>query len=957
VQFQDLTPKGLWGPLVDARAFDELQQWLSRGEPGLCVTGMVEGARALTLGLAATRGNRLLVVVPDDTAVAAFQRDLAALAGLIGLDTRRFVVLPALDADPYAGVAPHPEVARERVVALGRLRLEQVQLLLLPARALLQWLPSREEWSSWMQVVRRGDTLPPDRFVLKALSLGYRRVDTVSAAGDVSRRGGIVDIFPPNEHEPVRVELFGDTVDSLRSFDTDNQRSTGQLDEFVVGPAVECPPTDEIVGRLARYLEAGRAEAAGDDDTIRRYRARLDQLKEQGYWPGIETLAGLASANPALLFDHASGLELVVDEPERCEDELLRAAYELRSAYDQAEDRVLPQPQRLFADPADVRARLRRASLMLQQLAGEEPEHATRTVHIAGRPARAYAGRFQDLTADLRAAREKRVRTICVMRAEGSAQRLGEILRDYDLEVAGVDGVAAAGPSEAGGLFVGVGGLRGGFEFPDLGLQVLSEREIFGEERKTSDRTRHKRAAFISDFRDLRVSDYVVHVDHGVARYLGLGRPKGGSLNRDFMVLEFKAGDRLFVPVDRLDLVQRYGGVAGRKPTPDRLGGPSWQRVKSKVRKAVQDMAKGLLELYARRATATGIAFSPDTPWQAELEAAFPYELTPDQERAVTEVKHEMESERVMDRLLVGDVGFGKTEVGVRAAFKAVMDGYQVALLTPTTVLSMQHYETFRERFAAFPVRIELVSRFRTPTQTRKVLADLALGSVDVLIGTHRMLSKDVRFKRLGLLIVDEEQRFGVSHKERLKSISVGVDVLSMTATPIPRTLQMSLAGVRDLSVIETPPPGRMAIQTYLVPFRKTTLAQAVRHELRRDGQVFVVHNRIETLPAVVRAIKQMVPEARVVMAHGQLPERELDRALRGRRAGHDDDHRERPGHSTCEHDHRQSRRPLRSGTAVPATRPRRSQSRARLRVLRRSVAAQSFGRCAQTTQGAAGVR
>ena len=369
----------------------------------------------------------------------------------------------------------------------------------------------------------------------------------------------------------------------------------------------------------------------------------------------------------------------------------------------------------------------------------------------------------------------------------------------------------------------------------------------------------------------------MVHVDHGVARYLGLGRPKGGSLNRDFMMLEFSGGDRLFVPVDRLDLVQKYSGVAGKAPRVDRLGGPGWERVKKRVRKSVESMARELLELYAKRGAARGHAFGPDTPWQQELESSFAFELTPDQHRAIGEIKHDMESDRPADRLLVGDVGFGKTELAVRAAFKAVMDGRQVAILTPTTVLAFQHFETFRSRFASFPVRVEMVSRFRTAAEIKKVLEDLRLGAVDVLIGTHRLLSKDVEFKSLGLLVVDEEQRFGVRHKEKLKKMSVGVDVLSMTATPIPRTLQMSLAGVRDLSVIETPPPGRTAIQTYIIPFRKQVIAQAIRQEIRRDGQVFFVHNRIETLPALIRGIRELVPEARTAMGHGKMNERELE--------------------------------------------------------------------------------
>ena len=870
----------LWDPLLEAPFFEELGRRMADGEQGLCVTGLTEGARALVLALlGAAHGQRLAVVLPDDTAVQAYQRDASALAALVGLNAKRIVVLPALDADPYDDIPPHPEVARERVVAIERLRQDDVDLLLVPVRALLQPLPAPDDWSSWSRTVKKGETLAPDRFILEAMGLGYRRVDTVSAPGDVSRRGGIVDVFPPTSAEPVRIELFGDTVESIRSFDTDHQRSTGQLDAVIIGPAVENPPTEQALWRLSAYLESSRHKAR--ESAAREFRRRLDKLKEEGYWPGLESLARLMTFRPVSVLEHARSLALVVDDPERVEDELVRALHELQSAHQQRANRVLPPPEALFVDVAEIRQQLASPALILEELSGAESAAPGKTYDVACRSARSYDGRVQNLATDLRQARTDGVRTICVMRARGSAERLMEIFNEYELHGLPLP-AGGTRPDDAwqpGGLFVGLGALRAGFEFPDLGLVALCERELFGEERKTSDRVASGRAAFISDFRDVKRGDTVVHVDHGIARYAGLGRPKGGSLNRDFMVLEFAGNDRLFVPVDRLDLVQRYNG-AGRRPVLDRLGGPGWERVKSKVRKSVRNMAKELLDLYARREAARGHSFSEDTPWQRELEAAFPYELTPDQVRTVQEVKREMESNRPMDRLLVGDVGFGKTEVGVRAAFKAVMDGFQVALLAPTTVLAVQHLETFSARYAPFPVRVEMVSRFRTAAQIKKVLEDLELGSVDVLIGTHRMLSKDVRFKRLGLLLVDEEQRFGVAHKERLKSLSVGIDVLSMTATPIPRTLQMSLGGVRDMSVIETPPPGRMAIQTFLVPFRKNALAQAIRHELRRKGQTFVVHNRIETLPALARAIGEMVPEARVVTAHGQMRERHLEKVM-----------------------------------------------------------------------------
>ncbi len=873
----------LFAPVLESPYFRELEHRLRMQGRGLALQGLVEGARALVLTLLAERTRRrILLVVSDDAALESWQRGLAAFASLAGRDPRRVVALPAMDADPYNAIPAHPEVVRERVVALRRLARGDADLLLCPARGLLARLPSPEELAGRTRVVRKGDSLPPDRFVLDAMASGYRRVDTVSAPGEVSRRGGIVDIFPPGADEPIRIELFGDTVDSIRSFDTDHQRSTGFLEEAVIAPAAESAAGDDALERLARYLEDGASRARKEDGPVREFRERLDALRADGYLPGLEALASITAARPVLLFDHAGEMLLAVDEPERVEEELARGAHDARSAYEQSGERILPPPDRLYAHSVEVRDRLRSAELFLQELVSDPPTGASASFSTASRPAPSYSGRIADLARDLDARTGTGVRTLCVMRAPGSAGRLAEILAEYGHAPALLAGAERPGPGAAGhgGLFVLTGGLRAGFELPAERVVVLSEREVFGEEPKAAERRGRGRAAFLSDFRDLKVGSLVVHVDHGIARYAGLGRPKGGSLNRDFMLLEFAGADRLFVPVDRLDLVQKYAGVAGRRPQLDRLGGPGWARIKSRVRKSVESMAKDLLELYARRKTAVGTAFSPDTPWQQELEAAFPYDLTPDQDRAIREVKLDMESPRPMDRLLVGDVGFGKTEVAVRATFKAVTDGFQVAVLAPTTVLAAQHFGTFRDRFAPFPLRVEMISRFRSPAEVKEVLLRVERGEVDVLIGTHRLLSRDVRFRRLGLLVVDEEQRFGVAHKERVKTLALGVDVLAMTATPIPRTLQMSLAGVRDLSIIETPPPGRSAIQTYLVPFRKSVIAQAIRQELRRNGQVFVVHDRVETLPAMARAVREMVPEARLVMAHGQMPERELERMM-----------------------------------------------------------------------------
>ncbi|HYP54329.1 MAG TPA: DEAD/DEAH box helicase, partial [Pyrinomonadaceae bacterium] len=515
-------------------------------------------------------------------------------------------------------------------------------------------------------------------------------------------------------------------------------------------------------------------------------------------------------------------------------------------------------------------------------------------VEWAARAPRRYHGRIPDLASDvIRAQRDEQTVTLFAMPSTGVAERVGEILREYNVAarvvLAGETG--AAGGAQA---VVTVGRLSGGFELPGAGVVVHVESDLFdeasdgriehrapGATQPAGKRRKSKTAAFLSDFRDLKVGDYVVHIDHGVARFGGLQTLElGGARRGEFMLLFYADEAKLYVPVERLDLVQRYSSAEGHEPTLDRLGGLGWQKTKAKAKRAMRDMADELLKLYAERRLVQGYAFSADSPWQREFEEAFEYVPTPDQETAIEDVKRDMEQNVPMDRLLCGDVGYGKTEVGMRAAFKAVMDGKQVAVLTPTTVLAYQHYETFRSRFAAFPVVIDLLSRFRTPKEQKEVVRKVAAGEVDIVIGTHRILSKDLKFRDLGLVVVDEEQRFGVAHKERLKQLKKRVDVLTLSATPIPRTLNMSLMGLRDMSVIETPPRDRLAIQTQVVQFSESVIKSGIELELGRGGQVFFIHNRVETIETVAALVQRLVPAARVRIAHGQMNEREMEQAM-----------------------------------------------------------------------------
>ena len=555
---------------------------------------------------------------------------------------------------------------------------------------------------------------------------------------------------------------------------------------------------------------------------------------------------------------------------------------QVRDSHDEAVRRgqVLPSPDALIASWGEISSRLRPA-VHLDELAIDDPPADSvaaaapaRARHVACQPVAGFRGRLPDWIADIRRTRERGETVIFVAGTSGRAERSVELLRDYGVTASTLD---RAESSVA--VLVTTGHLSQGFRLPEAALQLYAEGDVFEEERIAQERRRKSvTGTFLSDFRDLKVGDLVVHVDHGIGRFVGLKRIAVGSETQEFMELRYAGDDKLFVPVDRLDLVQKYSGAT--RPSPDRLGGTTWEKAKSRVKKAMRDMADELLRLYAARRTVQGHAFSTDTHWQEEFESAFEYDLTVDQAAAITDIKKDMESPTPMDRLLCGDVGYGKTEVAMRAAFKAVMDGKQVAMLTPTTVLAFQHERTFKKRFEAFPVGIDMISRFRTRAEQAATIAAVSSGKIDIIIGTHRLLSKDVTFRDLGLLVVDEEQRFGVTHKEKIKQLRKKVDVLTLSATPIPRTLNMSLVGIRDMSVIETPPRDRQAIQTNVVKFDQRVITSAIRTEVERGGQVYVVHNRVESIHSMGNLLQRLVPEARIGIGHGQMNEQALERVM-----------------------------------------------------------------------------
>ena len=924
--------------VTETPEFKRLADEVQRGARVVSISGLVAGsARALALAtLQRETGKLFAVVTHSNRDLEPWEGDLrfwyCALAGAKHCE-KEVLVLPSSESDPYAGSSPHPETLERRALTLWRLARHRQDFVLLTARALARRTVTPDEIADAGVLLAKNDNQSPEDLVYKLVAAGYVREDPVGAVGEFSMRGGIIDVWSPGQDRPVRIEFFGDEVDSLRGFDPETQLSTSQLSE------IEIVPMREVVVRsqdFRAWAEAAR-ERWSDPRFARALRDRTVFADEAENFAGWEWLMPIIRERSGSIFDYLRNAVLVIDEPSSVETHLGEVFQTLAERYAETDavDDIAVEPTELYLSVEELRAKLdskqrlelrvlgraaaeldqsvaldaegpkvqlgrsraRREPLFLFPVAGIAPEGEWKT-----QSTRKYHGRLANLAADLISARDGNTKTLLVMPSLGVAERVAEILADYEIEAQLSlveqmrDGIEASGVG-APQTIVTVGRLSSGFEMPGAQLLTHVEADLFdeagdqalerrvpwaeGSRQKTEGkRKKSKTAAFLSDFRDLRAGDFVVHIDHGIGRFGGLQTLDLGTRSSEFMLLFYAEDAKLYVPVERLDLVQRYSSAEGQQPTLDRLGGLGWQKTKAKAKRAMRDMADELLRLYAERKLVGGYAFAVDTPWQREFEDGFEYVLTPDQETAIEDVKQDMEQPTPMDRLLCGDVGYGKTEVAMRAAFKAVMEGKQAAVLTPTTVLAYQHYDTFRSRFAPFPVKIELLSRFRSPKEQKEVAKRVESGEVDVVIGTHRLLSKDVRFKELGIVVVDEEQRFGVAHKEKLKHLKKRVDVLTLSATPIPRTLNMSLSGLRDMSLIETPPRDRLAIQTQVVQFSENVIKSAIELELGRGGQVFFIHNRVETIETIAALVQRLVPQARMVVGHGQMNEKEMERVM-----------------------------------------------------------------------------
>src|SRR5947209_10732774 len=866
----DVAPARLGGILALAERSDAYRELASRLDDRrrITVADATAGARAFAWSALVAQNARIVALVAPSEDRA--RRWRAELAGWPGED--RVLAFPERETMPFETSAPSGTAVHQRLLTLWRLATTQAPVAVVTSlRAVLEHTIPPDDLARRGRTLRAGDTLSWQETATWLFDLGYEPVTEVSEPGTFSRRGGIVDIYPASAEQPARVELFGDEIETLRAFDPITQRSQADLAHLDVLPAREfsLQHAAELAERLAT---AGWDQLGGSapqaPDALAPYTELVDKLREGSYAPGADAFAPALGATASLL-DHLGDRASVIFE-DTVELELAHDALEAQAEERRDELAELGLAVNVFPPPYVPRSRI---DELAARHGGARMGPAGDALRLGWTGATSYAGRLTEFIEHIAASRPPETTTLI---ATPQAARLAELLAEREVTATARDTVGDV-PAR-GSLIVARVPLAEGFDVPELGLRVFTDAEVFGF-RKPRHPERRRRRVHIGTFLSaLKPGDHVVHEDHGIARFERFVTREVAGVVREYLELRFAGTDVVALPTERVDRVTRY--VGGTPPALSALGGRDWLATKRKAKRAVEEIARELLRLYALRESSSGFPFSKDSPWQIEMENAFPYTETPDQLQAIEDTKRDMERARPMDRLVVGDVGYGKTEVALRAAFKAVMDGKQVAIVVPTTVLAQQHYETFAERLATFPVRVAMLSRFRSPAEQRAVVDALGTGEADIVVGTHRVLQRDVRFRDLGLVVIDEEHRFGVKHKERLKQMRTEVDVLSLTATPIPRTLHMALSGVRDISVIETPPEDRQPIETHVIERSDDVLREAILREMDRGGQVYYVHNRVQGIEQEAHRLRQLVPKARYVVAHGQMDERKLERVM-----------------------------------------------------------------------------
>lgn len=863
---------------------------LSEGTPGATeIEGLTGSAKGFVLARLFSRVQKpMLVVTYQHEQAQRLWDDLIRF----GVRPDQVCVLPASQNLFLEGDVTDHRIIGERINALISLASGAPCIVIGTLEAILQRTSGPRDILDYVFTVRAEESIDVDGFVRKLVDMGYDAATTVTRPGEFSRRGGILDLFPGTSEDPIRIELFGDEIESIRPFDITTQRSIGRHAEALIAPAREirldqtgaAGPIEALkaayIVRRAELIAARTREAT---EALERLTERLEwvigQISQGVYMNGLEQYSQYLSPAPKCALDYLpADSVLVFDELHQAREHLERTVTDIRSARERQWERGEALDSEVHILPlSDGLSRVENRPTLLFTLLARSTEIAKvnvrKHVMVNSAPSGTYRGNLNSLADEVGTWLANECRVVFV---SDQPIRVREICAELKLPVRDKDAHIGSGA----GLFVTEGRLRAGFTITDIRLYVLTDAELFGSARPVVNRRKVAGGVAISSVLDLREMDYVVHIHHGIGLYRGLVKRRVNANERDYLLVEYQGGDRLYVPADQIDRIQRYVGADGTTPQVNKIGGSEWQRTTRKVREQARQIAGELIQLYAARHAATRPSFGADTNWQSEMEDAFPYEETPDQLRAINDIKTDLENVRPMDRLICGDVGFGKTEVALRGAFKVVTAGKQVAVLCPTTVLAAQHLSTFTDRLAAYPIQIELLSRFRTKPEQAKTIEKLKAGSVDIVIATHRLFSKDVSFANLGLVIVDEEQRFGVAHKEKLKQLRTQVDVLTLSATPIPRTLSMALSGLRDMSVIEDPPEGRTPVLTYVREYDDNTVRDAILRELEREGQIYFVHNRVESIYHVAAHLKKLAPDARILVGHGQMSEDELERVM-----------------------------------------------------------------------------
>lgn len=876
--------QGVMQPLKDNMKFKSITEKISEKTFPINIYGISESGKSYIInGIFEENDNSMVVVTHSDVDAKNLYEDLSFYTTDVFYFPVREVVFYNVDA-----ISGDLRWARLKVIK-EILQNERKKIIVTSIDALTSLYTPKEYYLRYSMIIKTGDDIDLKEISKSLLQCGYERVEVVEGKGEFSFRGGILDVFPPTSAYPYRVELFGDEVDSIRTFNTESQRSIEKVEEFSIFPSKEVIVDDECRSRAVQNINEELKKVIANvskenKESVEKIKGivgkNIELLNNTYYFETIDSYLPFFYEKLDSFFDYLQGYTFVVDDFKRSSGKMESIYYEFNENYMSFLQRgdILPSQNSLLLNKGELESKLENSSLITLSSFLNKSDGLFNTVDIGFEEVtlNKYNGQLNMLIEDIQERKEKKYKTVILAGTRPRGERLVKTLMEKGIFSTYKDSIDKI---EAGEVVITFGNLLRGFDYPELELSIISDKDIFGETRRkrSGKAVRKKGVAKITSFAELKPGDYVVHANHGIGVYKGIKQMAAGGSTRDYLDIVYDKGDKLYVPVDQLDLVQKYIGSEGNSPKINKLGGAEWQKAKAKARKSINEIAQDLVKLYAARATLKGHSFGKDTEWQRQFEDEFPYEETPDQLASLEEIKSDMESDKPMDRLLCGDVGYGKTEVAIRAAFKAVMDGKQVAFLVPTTILADQHYNNFIKRFSDFPIKIDMISRFRTPKQQKATLQALKEGNVDILIGTHRLVSKDIVFKDLGLLIVDEEQRFGVAQKEKIKGMKKNVDVLTLSATPIPRTLHMSLTGVRDISVIETPPEDRYPIQTYVVEQNDQLIRDAILREIGRGGQVYFVYNRVESIDSMANYIRDLVPECKVGIMHGQMTEKELE--------------------------------------------------------------------------------